>query len=93
MHSFELASFEPGRHLTARTRAGRSRAFFGDVAASYLLLDEPSGCRIVFKAAIRLPGGRARQSLMRTVLPSTDLVLMRRQLRTIRDLAESSPAV
>jgi hypothetical protein len=87
MSIFELVDFEAERHLTIRLR--RARALFGEVAGTYLL--EPAGgerCRLLVKLLMRhsrrLPAWRARQAAM----PWLDLVMMRKQLLTIKRYAE-----
>jgi hypothetical protein len=87
MTIFELAEFEHERQLTIRLR--RARVLFGDVAGTYLLVPgERGGCRLLVKLAMRhsrrLPAWRLRQAAM----PWLDLVMMRKQLLTIKQLAE-----
>jgi len=90
MTFFQLAAFEPDRHITAvLDRAG---ALFGDLAITYLLVPEAEErCRLVVKIAVaypRTPIGAA----MRGLLPPGDLVMMRKQLLTLRKLAERDAA-
>lgn len=89
MTIFELVEFEPDRHLTIRLR--RASLLFGEVAGTYLL--QPAGvdrCRLLVKLLMRhsrrLPAWRLRQAVM----PSLDLVMMRKQLLTIKRYAEYS---
>jgi hypothetical protein len=44
-------------------------------------------CRVVVKIVVRYPRGPIGRT-MRALLPAGDLVMMRKQLRTFRDLAE-----
>jgi hypothetical protein len=88
MTIFELVEFEQDRHLTIRLR--RAGIFFGEVAVSYVISPrEPGGCRLLAKVPMRhsrrLPGWRLRHAAM----PWLDLVMMRKQLLTFKELAES----
>jgi hypothetical protein len=78
---------EPGRQLTVRL--DRAGVLFGEVAVTYLLVANDLGdCRLLVKVPMRhsrrLPGRRLRHAAM----PLLDLVMMRKQLLTIRPLAE-----
>jgi hypothetical protein len=90
MTFFQLAAFEPDRHITAVL--DRPGALFGDLAITYLLVPEAEErCRLVVKIAVaypRTPIGAA----MRGLLPPGDLVMMRKQLLTLRKLAERDAA-
>lgn len=83
MRIFELAAFEPGRSLTI-VHEGRA---FGRVCATYRVTARgPGASRIVVRLLVRYPrdaGGLA----MSLLLPAGDLVMMRKQLRTLRDCA------
>jgi hypothetical protein len=80
MTIFRLVSFERDRHVTLRTlRSGP----FGDVAVTYALLgDGADRCRLLAK--IRATGPRA----LSPALPWLDLPMMRKQLLTLKELAE-----
>jgi hypothetical protein len=93
MTGFELIDFEAGRHLTLVAR----RSFAGSMgldalAVSYVVLPRaPAGARLVAKLVVRYrpgPGGW----LARQLLPWGDLVMMRKQLLTLRHLAETQHA-
>jgi hypothetical protein len=90
MTVFQLAAFEPDRHITAVL--DRPGALFGDLAITYLIVpDAEERCRLVVKVAVaypRTPIGAA----MRGLLPPGDLVMMRKQLLTLRKLAERDAA-
>jgi hypothetical protein len=89
MTVFRLAAFEPGHHLTL---ASRGHAVFGDVVATYRVEPEgPRRCRLVVKLLVRYPRGVVGR-LGRWWLPPGDLVMMRRQLLTLRALAERTVA-
>ncbi len=91
MTIFELVTFEPDRHLTVRTR--RASQLFGDVAVTYLVVPgEPGRCRLLVKVLVRHPRGALRHQLSRHLLPWGDLLMMRRQLFTLKHLAEGRGA-
>jgi hypothetical protein len=81
---FRLAALEPGRSITLAS----SGPVFGDLAMTYRAepVDETRS-RLVAKIACRSPRGPFG-AVMRAVLPAGDLVMMRRQLLNLRDLAE-----
>jgi hypothetical protein len=82
-HIFRLVDVEPGRSLTIRTDNG----LFGDVVGTYQVTPRPRGSRL----AVRLRVRHRRDVLglvWRVVLGPGDLVMMRKQLRTLAALAE-----
>lgn len=86
MALFELVEFEPDRHLTIVLRRGR--AVFGDVAVTYLVTERPGGgSRLVVKVLVRYPWLRA---VAERLFPLGDLVMMRKQLLTLKELAEGT---
>jgi hypothetical protein len=89
MSIFELVDFEPGRSLTIASRArGGARGLFGEVWVSYLVEPGPAGdCRLLVKLLVRYPP-TLLGAIVRRVLPLGDLVMMRRQLLTLKRLAE-----
>jgi hypothetical protein len=89
MTIFEVIAFEPGRSLTVVNRVRRgARSLFGEVWVSYLVRPAPgSACRLLAKLLVRYPPTVAG-AFMRRVLPLGDLVMMRRQLLTLKRLAE-----
>lgn len=87
MTIFELVSFESLRHMTIRIRSRSARELFGDVIVSYVVEPSPGGCRLLAKLAVRYPRNLWGR-LMRIVLPPGDLIMMRKQLLTLRELAE-----
>ena len=82
---FELVSFDDGHQWTAVATA-RGERMFGPVAMTYASEPDPAGSRIVCRlaAASGSPFRRARAS----ALAWGDLVMMRKQLLTLRRLAE-----
>jgi len=84
MTVFRLESFERPRHVTLW-----HDGVFGKVAGTYA---SPPG-RLVVKLLWRYPGAPAGRVVAR-FLPAGDLVMMRKQLRTLARLAENEvPAV
>jgi len=79
---FRLVDFEPGRQLTMvidRTQ------IFGEVVVTYEVTAPPDGAtRLVAKLLVR----RTRGSLWQWLLPLGDLIMMRKQLLTFKQLAE-----
>ncbi|HKI03292.1 MAG TPA: hypothetical protein VKK31_15040 [Thermoanaerobaculia bacterium] len=93
MTIFDLVDFESESHLTIRIKPDSPAwRLFGDVAGSYLIVPgSGDGCRLLAKLRVRYPKG-LKGHLMRAVLPSGDLVMMRRQLLNLKALAETSSA-
>jgi hypothetical protein len=90
MTVFRLAAFEPDRHITAVL--GRGTSLFGDVAVTYLIVPgAEERCRLVVKVAVAYPRTPIGAT-MRVLLPAGDLVMMRKQLLTLRKLAERDAA-
>jgi hypothetical protein len=85
MTMFKLIEFEPDRNITLR--AHRFHWVFGEVAVTYLVTPSSEGCRLVVKLIGRY-APEAVGRVMRPVLPWVDLVMMRRQLTKLRDLAQ-----
>ena len=88
MSIFELVAFEPGRHLTLRTR-GFAPGLFPVVAVSYVVAPvAPRETRLLAKLAFQLRPGPLRAAA-RVFLEWGDLVMMRKQLLTLKSLAET----
>jgi hypothetical protein len=84
MKIFRVAGFEHGRSITFRSES----AMFGHVVVSYVVVPVTSAhSRLVAKIAFKAPPGPYGW-LARKVLPAGDLVMMRKQLRTLQSLAE-----
>lgn len=91
MTIFDLVEFEPDRQITLLCR--RWRRVFGEVAGTYLIVPRPQGgCRLLVKVLANHPGPRLESALRARLLPRGDLVMMRKQLRTLRELAERDAA-
>jgi len=91
MSIFNLVGFEQGRHLTIRLKPRSSAAkTFGDIGVSYLIIPTTeNSCRLLVKLIARYPRG-IKGKVMRTLLPSGDLIMMRRQLLNFKQLAEGT---
>jgi hypothetical protein len=80
MNIFRLAEIERDRHLTmVLTRTG----LFGEVVVTYQVDPAPSGSRLFVKVAVQ-----PRYHLLHALLVVGDLVMMRKQLLTFKELAE-----
>jgi hypothetical protein len=89
MTIFTLVEFEPDRHLTIVLASAQALAHFGEIAVSYVILPQTAQqCRLVVKLVLHSPNS-SLWSLTRWWLPWGDLVMMRKQLLTIKHLAES----
>jgi len=86
MFLFTLVEFRQPEHLTLRIR----NPWLGQVVVSYCVFDHGRECRLVVKLLMRYPRGPLGW-LMRLGLPLGDLVMMRKQLLTLKQLAESRP--
>ncbi|MBF6434895.1 hypothetical protein [Nocardia cyriacigeorgica] len=74
MGQFVLESFALGRHVTLRA---------DDICVTYAVRPEGSGSRLVVR--VRMGGPR----LVGRVLALGDVIMMRKQLRTLKELAEA----
>lgn len=87
MTIFTAEHVEPGSDLSLRLHQGPGLALFGQVRVTYAVRPDGDGSRLV--AVLRLAGGGGPLgSLRRTLLAWGDLLMMRKQLLTLRDLAE-----
>jgi hypothetical protein len=85
---FELVSFDPGRQWTGVLRGRRPSLLFGELAVTYAIEPDPAGCRLVCRIAAP---ARSRLARLRVhALAWGDLVMMRKQLLTLKELAEGS---
>lgn len=90
MSIFELVEFEPDRHLTLVLVEPRAIAIFGNIAGSYMIIPRTERtCRLVVKLLVRSPQ-RGPWRWMRWVLPWGDMIMMRKQLLTLKRLVERS---
>ena len=88
MRIFTLVDFEVGRHLTLELTDAASRRLFGDLVVTYRVTPAAGGARLVVKLVVRRPRGPLR--LLSGLLPAGDLVMMRKQLLTLKRLAEAT---
>jgi len=86
---FALCGFEPDRSITIRLRRDLGwLKVIGDSAITYRLDRVDDGaCRLVVKVAVMYPRGLGG-ALMRWFLPTGDLIMMRKQLLTLKELSE-----
>jgi hypothetical protein len=90
MTVFRLVAFEPDRHITAALDFGSP--LIDELAVTYLIIPEADRrCRLLVKVVVAYPHNPIGMT-MRTLLPAGDLVMMRRQLFTLRNLAEGDAA-
>jgi hypothetical protein len=90
MRIFRVASFVPGRHLTLTLAPGPGEGVFGRVVLTYRVVARDGGqSRYLAKIRFEPPPGLWGRALAR-LLPWGDLVMMRKQLRTLARLAEAS---
>lgn len=88
MTMFRLAAFEPDRSITIDSKT----AAFGRVAGTYLIVPvELARSRLVVKLAYIAPSG-LYGALLRGILPAGDLIMMRKQLLTLKALIERQAA-
>jgi hypothetical protein len=83
MRVFTLASFAPDDHLTLRSRR---------VAVTYAVRPDAGSSRLLARVLFRAPGGRFGDPLLGRPLALGDLVMMRKQLLTLKALAEQDCA-
>lgn len=87
---FQLVDFEQDRHLTMRISSPRAKSLYGDIALSYCILPQTDqSCRLIAKLRVVYPKN-ALSRLWRMFLPWGDLIMMRKQLLTWKQLAEAT---
>ena len=91
MRIFRLLAFEPGVAVTLETPPGSSGArLFGIVSVTYWARSVgPERTRLLAKLRVTYPRGISG-ALLRALLPWGDLVMMRRQLLNLKQLAEDT---
>jgi hypothetical protein len=88
MSIFRLVSYEDRRSITLDSNT----TIFGRVAGTYVLMPTVNDqSRLVVKLLFAAPQGPLG-SVIRTFLPAGDLVMMRKQLLTLKALAERDAA-
>ncbi|GAB2466568.1 SRPBCC family protein [Xylanimonas ulmi] len=89
MRVFDTIDVIPGSEITIRTRTGTAKRLFGDVLVTYRVVGAgPGRSRIVVAARLGDCGG-VRGAARRLVLGWGDLLMIRKQLLTLRRLAET----
>jgi hypothetical protein len=84
---FTLVDFTPGEQITLRLATARERRWFGDVVATYAAVPAgPDGSRLVLRFRVKGLGPLGRRALT-----YGDLVMARKQLHTLADLAARRP--
>ena len=87
MTIFRLAEFEPGRSITVK----HNGPLFGRVVGTYEVTSTgPQTSRLFVRLLVRYAHGPAARALASLVLPAGDLVMMSKQLRTLRDCAAAT---
>jgi hypothetical protein len=87
MTIFELVEFEQDRHITLALVDPNAITIFGEIVGSYALFPQAeTSCRLVVKLLARYPR-RWPWSWARWSLPWGDLIMMRKQLLTLKRLA------
>jgi hypothetical protein len=87
MTIFALSAFEHDRQITLRLRRGGR--LIGDLAVTYLVSGEAQSSRLLVRLVIAYPDSPIGW-LGRLILPPGDLIMMRKQLRTLARLASRS---
>jgi hypothetical protein len=82
MTVFTLAGFAPGEHLTLRS---------GPFAVTYAVRPAGDRSRLVARVVFAAPGGRLGAAVVGRAFALGDLVMMRKQLLTLKALAEGAP--
>jgi hypothetical protein len=87
MMGFRLVEFERNHHLTLRVSALGGR--LGTFGVTYLVLPAgPQRTRLVVKVLAAYPPSVWIRLPMQTLMPFADLIMMRKQLLTLKALAE-----
>lgn len=86
MTIFRAVEVAPGEELVLRNRGRAGSRLFGDVVVGYAVRPAAVGCRLV--SVLHVAGGATRASrTWHTALAWGDLVMMKKQLRTLAALA------
>jgi hypothetical protein len=88
----EIVTFEPNRYISGVIRPEFER-LYGPLAITYAI--RPKGeraCRLVVKLNAGVSGSGWWQRARRALLPWGDLIMMRKQLLTLKELAERQAA-
>jgi hypothetical protein len=82
MSIFSLASFVPDEHITLRSRR---------TAVTYAVRRDGASTRLLARVLFKPPGGRVGAACLGQALALGDLVMMRKQLLTLKALSEGRP--
>ncbi len=83
MSIFSLVSYAPGEHITLRGRR---------TAVTYAAMPRQASTRLLVRVLFEAPGGRVGGPLIARALALGDLLMMRKQLLTLKSLAERDAA-
>jgi hypothetical protein len=83
MSIFALVSYAPGEQITLRSHR---------TAVTYTAIAQHGSTRLLARVLFEPPGGRVGAALMARALALGDLVMMRKQLLTLKQLAERDVA-
>ena len=90
MQIFALCEFRRNEHVTLLTSSPGAERMFGKLAVSYFVLKKSQAvCRLIVKLRVKRPHGFLAR-LRATLLPWGDLFMMRKQLLTLKNLAEGT---
>lgn len=90
MTIFRLVEFEQDKHITLRIDHLRAERIFGDIAGSYVVKStSPTETRLLAKLLARRTAHRSFR-WVGSLLPWGDVMMMRRQLLTLKELCERS---
>lgn len=87
---FAIVDFETDRHISGRGLPEAER-LYGPLAVTYAVTPlSEAACRLVVKLDVGRPRSGWWPELRQALLPWGDLIMMRKQLRVLKSLAESS---
>ncbi len=90
MQIFELVDFEPNEHITLEIIHARAKRVFGEIVVSYVVKSaSPTETRLIVKLLARHTN-HYRFMWIGPILPWGDLIMMRKQLLTLKQLCERS---
>ncbi len=91
MRIFTLERFTRDDHLTLRLTQKRAQRTFGELAVTYAVVNRGAESRLIVKLVVRYERS-VMGRVMRAILPWGDLFMMRKQLLTLKELAETVTA-
>jgi hypothetical protein len=90
MKIFQVTRFKSNRFIELQFRSHRSTELFGNAVITYMCVSKTSDTtRLLVRLEMRYPWGR-RGFALQLLFPFGDLIMMRKQLITLKNLAESS---